>query len=77
MLDGTDDCIRMVLVWEETGVPGRNPPDLVTTWPSHMPTPDFGSESQRWEAIALTLRQPDSLCCINMKKSVFVEKCIS
>jgi len=33
MLVGTDVCVRMVFVWEETGVP-----DLVTTWPSHMPT---------------------------------------
>ena len=26
MLVGTDVCIRMVFVWEETGVPGANPP---------------------------------------------------
>jgi len=26
MLVGTDDCVRMVFVWEETGVPGGNPP---------------------------------------------------
>ena len=34
--------------------------DLVTTWPSHMPTPGFGPGSQRWESSALTLRQSDS-----------------
>ena len=34
--------------------------DLVTTWPSHMPTPDIEPGSQQWEASALTLRQPDS-----------------
>ena len=26
MLVGTDVCVRMFLVWEETGVPGGNPP---------------------------------------------------
>ena len=29
MLVGTDVCVRMFLVWEETGVPGGNPP----VWP--------------------------------------------
>ena len=35
--------------------------DLVTTWPSHMPTSGIEPGSQRWEASALTLRQPYSL----------------
>jgi len=26
MLVGTDDCVRMIFVWEETGVPGGKPP---------------------------------------------------
>ena len=26
MLVGTDVCVPMVFVWEETGVPGGNPP---------------------------------------------------
>jgi len=26
MLVGTDVCVRMVFVWEETGVPGEIPP---------------------------------------------------
>ena len=26
MLVGTDVCVRVVFVWEETGVPGGNPP---------------------------------------------------
>ena len=26
MLVGTDVCVRMAFVWQETGVPGRNPP---------------------------------------------------
>ena len=26
MLVGTDVCVRMVFVWDETGVPGGNPP---------------------------------------------------
>jgi len=26
MLFGTDVCVRMVFVWEETRVPERNPP---------------------------------------------------
>ena len=34
--------------------------DLVTTWPSHMPTPGIKPVSQLWEACALTLCQPDS-----------------
>ena len=34
MLVGTDVCVRMVFVWEETLLS-----DFVTTWPSHMPTP--------------------------------------
>ena len=29
----TDVCVRMVFVWEETHLS-----DLVTTWPSYMPT---------------------------------------
>ena len=33
MLVGTDVCIRMVFVWEETGVPGGNPTCL--TWWTH------------------------------------------
>ena len=31
MLVGTDVCVRMVFVWEETGVPGWNPPVLLGT----------------------------------------------
>ena len=30
MLVGTDVCVRMVFVWEESGVPGGNMSDLVT-----------------------------------------------
>jgi len=26
MLVGTDGCVQMVFMWEETGVPGENPP---------------------------------------------------
>ena len=26
MLIGTDGCVRLVFVWEVTGVPGGNPP---------------------------------------------------
>jgi len=33
MLVGTDVCVRMVFVWDETEVPGGNPPDLVTMLP--------------------------------------------
>jgi len=29
MLVNTDDCVRMVFVWEETGLPGGNPPVLL------------------------------------------------
>jgi len=63
MLVGTDVCVRMVFVWEETGVPWGNPPVWLGDhcWPSHMPTPAIEPGSQRWETSALTLRQPDSL----------------
>ena len=48
MLVGTDVCIRMVFVWEETGVPEEtNLSDLVTTRPSYMPTPGIKPGSQR------------------------------
>jgi len=50
MLVGTDVCVRMIFVWEETIMPGGNPP--VTTWPSHMPTPDIEPGSHQWEASA-------------------------
>ena len=60
MLIGIDVCDRMVFLWEETGVPSETQlSDLVTTWLSHMPTPGIKPGSQRWEASALTLRQPD------------------
>ena len=62
MLFGTDVCGRMVLVWEETGVLGGNPPAwLGDQWTSHMPTPGIEPESQWWESSAIPLRQPDSL----------------
>ena len=61
MLVGTDVCVRMVFVWEETGEPGGNPPvwlgDHMTI--SHA-TPDIEPGSQRWEASVFTLRQQDS-----------------
>ena len=57
MLVGTDVCVRMVFVWEETEVPGGNPPVWLG---DHMPAPHIGPGSQWWEASALTLRQPDS-----------------
>ena len=60
MLVGTDVCVRMVFVWEETHLS-----DLVTTWPSHMPMPGIEPGLQRWEASALTLRQPDILLSNN------------
>ena len=40
MLVGTDVCVPVVFVLEETGVPEETHlSDLVTTWPSHMPMP--------------------------------------
>ena len=58
MLVGIDVCVVMVCVWEETGVPEEiHLSDLVTTWPSHMPTPGIEHGSQRWDASALTLCQ--------------------
>ena len=38
MLVGTDVCVRMAFVWEETGVPGGNPPVLLG---DHRPKPDI------------------------------------
>ena len=58
MLVGTDVCVRMVFVWEDPEETQLS--DLVTTWPSHMPTLGIEPWSLRWEASALTLRQPDS-----------------
>ena len=45
MLVGTNVCVWVVFVWEET-----HPSDLMTTWPSHMPGIEPGS--QRWDASA-------------------------
>ena len=52
---GWSSCWRNPECPEETHLS-----DLVTTWPSHMPTPGIEPGSQRWEVSALTLRQPDS-----------------
>ena len=57
MFVGTDVYVRMVFVWEETGVPGGNPPVWLG---DHMPKPDIEPGSQRWEASVLPLRHPDS-----------------
>ena len=62
MLVGSDVYVR----WSSCGRKPEYPEeihlsDLVTTWPSHMPTPGIEPMSQRWEASAFTLRQPDSL----------------
>ena len=54
ILVGTDVCVRLVFVWEETENPESN---LVTTCPSHIPTHGIKQESQRWEASAKQLRQ--------------------
>ena len=60
MLVGTDVCVPMVFVWEESGVPEETHlSDLVTAWPFHMPMPGIEPGSQLWEASALPLRQPD------------------
>ena len=57
MLVGTDVCVPVVFVWEETGVPGRNPPVWLG---DHMnfSHADAGIEleSQWWEVSALPLR---------------------
>jgi len=34
MLVGTDVCVRMVFVWEETGVPAGNPTVKYVKWTS-------------------------------------------
>ena len=56
MLVGTDVCVRMVFVWEETGVLGGNPPvwlgDHMTI--SHVEISGIVPGSQRWEASVLT-----------------------
>ena len=61
MLVGTDVCIQMVFMWEETEYPeATHLSDLVTTWPSRRLTPGIEPGSQRWEASVLTLRQPQT-----------------
>jgi len=62
MLVGTDVCVQMVFVWGKPEYPEETHlSDLVTRWPSHMPTPGIEPGSQRLEASALTMRQLDSL----------------
>ena len=56
---GWSSCGRKPECPEETHLS-----DLVATWPSHMPTPGIEPGSQRWEASALILRQPDSHICV-------------
>ena len=46
--------------------------DLVTTWPSYMPTPGIEPGSQQWEASVLTLRQPDSPVTSRTKVDVVI-----
>ena len=61
MLVGTDVCVQMVFMWEETEYPEETHlSDLVTTWPSRRLTPGIEPGSQRWEASVLTLRQPQT-----------------
>ena len=57
MLVGTDVCVRMVLVWKETGVPRGNPP----VWLSDQMTISHADVSYWTWASMLKLRQPDSL----------------
>ena len=63
MLVGTDVCVPVVFMWEETVVPGGNSPvwlgDDMTI--SHADAGYRTPGLQQWEASALTLRQPDSL----------------
>ena len=60
MIVGTDVYFRMVFVWEETVMPGGNPPvwldDHMTI--SHA---DAGYRTRVEAVRALTLRQPASL----------------
>ena len=67
---GWSSCGRKPEYPEETHLS-----DLVTTWPSHMPTPGIEPRSQRWETSALTLRQPNSqdylLCWIKLIMPLF------
>ena len=58
MLVGTDDCVPVVFMWEETRVPGGNPPVWLG---DHMTISGIEPGSQWWEVSALPLRQPDSL----------------
>ena len=61
MLVGFGVCVRIVFVWEETGVPGWTP----SVWlGDHMTISHADAGSQRWEASVLTLGQPDSLSYI-------------
>jgi len=53
MIVGTDVCVPVVFVWGETQYPGKTHlSQLVTTWPSHMP-------SFRWTYL-LTYEDPVS-----------------
>ena len=72
MLVDTEVCVRMVFVWEETGVPGGNPPvwlgDHMTIWHADA---GYRTRSQRGEASAFTLRQSGSLNSIRNVYELF------
>ena len=62
MLVGTDVYVWWSSCGNKTECPEETHlSDLVTTWPSYMPTPGIKPGSQWWEASALTLRKPDGL----------------
>ena len=46
--------------------------DLVTKWPTHMPTSGIKHGLQRWEASALTLRQPDSIVYVYCNSIIII-----
>ena len=73
MLVGTDVCVLVVSVLEETHLS-----DLVTTWPSHMPVLGIEPGPQWWEVSMLPLRQPDNYvdkCASNMQGSIKCKRC--
>ena len=53
MLVGTDDCICVVFLWEETGVPGGNPP----VWLGDHMTISHAKPCRYWTQVAAMIGQ--------------------
>jgi len=79
MLVVNDVCVRMVFVWEETGVPGGNPPVWLG---DHMTISHADTGYRTWVAAVRgecvnTASQTDNDCCLPWYKIQCVDIWIS